>query len=340
VRPHLFVSVPRVYEKVLARVRDNVARGSGLQQKVFRWAVEVGGEALPWRLAGDHPPGWLGLQLALADGLVFGKIRERLGGRFEFAVSGSAPLAQDVAEFFWGAGIPIYEGYGLTETAPVVTVNTPGATRLGTVGRPISGVEVAIAADGEVLVRGPNVMRGYYGDPAATAEAIDGEGWFHTGDVGELDADGFLTITDRKKELIVNAYGKNVAPAPIERALTASPWLAQAMVLGDRRKFLAALLVPDFDALETWARAQGVAAPDRAALAAHPRVRELIAGEVAAVNRRLAHYEQIVAWELLGAELTLEAGELTPTQKVRRRVVQEKYAAAIDALYAAADAAG
>jgi long-chain acyl-CoA synthetase len=335
VRPHLFVSVPRVYEKILAKVHEGVAKSSGLKRRIFHWAVETAREALPARLAGEHPSGWLGFQLALADGLVFSKIKERLGGRFEFAVSGGAPLGRDVAEFFWGAGIPIYEGYGLTETSPVITVNKPGAVKLGTVGQPIPGVDVRIADDGEILVHGPNVMKGYFGNPEATAEVIDAAGWFHTGDIGELDAEGFLKITDRKKEIIVNAYGKNIAPAPIEGALKASRFIGQAVVIGDRRKYLSALLVPDFENLEPWAREHGVKAADHAALIADPTVREHYRQEVAAVNRDLAHYEQIVAWDLLPEEFSIEGGELTPTQKVKRRVIHDKFADVIERLYAA-----
>jgi long-chain acyl-CoA synthetase len=339
-RPHCFVSVPRVYEKVLAKIQENVARGSGGKRKIFEWAAAVGREALPWRLKRERPPGWLGLRLALADRLVFSKIKERLGGRFEFALSGGAPLARELAEFFWGAGIEIYEGYGLTETSPVISVNTPGAVKLGTVGRPIPGVEVEIAADGEILSRGPNTMKGYWKQPQATAEAIDSEGWFHTGDIGVVDAEGFLAITDRKKEIIVNAYGKNVAPAPIENALKASRYISQVVVIGDRRKFLTALIVPDFEALAVWAEDRKIDPSDRAALVKDPGVRELIAGEVRAVNEKLAHYEEIVSWGLLPEELTIEGGELTPTQKVKRRVVDRKYGAEIDALYAAAEVGG
>jgi long-chain acyl-CoA synthetase len=335
VKPHLFVSVPRVYEKVLAKVREGVAKASPVQQKIFHWAEGVAREALPYRLEGEHPPGWLGLRLAVADGLVFSTIKQRLGGRFEFAVSGGAPLGRDVAEFFWSAGIPIYEGYGLTETSPVIAVNTPGEVRLGTVGRPIPGVEVRIAADGEILARGPNVMKGYFGHPEATAEAIDADGWFHTGDIGEIDGDGFLKITDRKKEILVNAYGKNVAPAPIENALKASRFVSQAVVVGDRRKYLSALLVPDFEVLAPWARERGLDAADPEALIADPRVRERFRQEVEAVNGTLAHYEQIVAWDLLPAEFTIETGELTPTQKVKRRVIHENYGDRIERLYAA-----
>ena len=202
VRPQVFVSVPRVYEKVLAKVQENVAKSSGTKQKIFAWANGVGRQALPWRLRRESPPGFLGLKLKLADKLVFGKIRERLGGRFEFAVSGGAPLGRDVAEFFWGAGVPIYEGYGLTETSPVLTVGARHAVKLGTVGRAVDGVTLRIAADGEILAKGPNIMKGYYNNPTATAEVIDSEGWFHTGDIGDIDSEGFLAITDRKKEIL------------------------------------------------------------------------------------------------------------------------------------------
>jgi long-chain acyl-CoA synthetase len=258
VQPHVFVSVPRVYEKVLSKVQENVAASSPVRQKLFNWAVGVGRESLPWRLKRQSPPGFLGLQLGIADKLVFSKIRARLGGRFEMALSGGAPLARDVAEFFWGAGIRIFEGYGLSETAPVLTVNTPEAVKMGTVGKAIPGVQLRIAADGEILGKGPNIMQGYWNMPEATAEVIDQEGWFHTGDIGEIDADGFLRITDRKKELIINAYGKNVAPAPIENQLKSSRFISQAVAIGDRRKFLSALLVPDFEALKPWAEKQGI----------------------------------------------------------------------------------
>jgi long-chain acyl-CoA synthetase len=337
VKPNLFVSVPRVYEKVLARVQENVAASSPIRQRIFAWAVSVGREALPYRLRLSAPPGLLGLKLALADKLVFGKIRERLGGRFRFAVSGGAPLARDVAEFFWAAGVPIYEGYGLTETSPVISANSPGGVKLGTVGKVVPGVEVKIAADGEILARGPNVMKGYWNLPKETAEAIDSEGWFHTGDIGEVDAEGFLRITDRKKEIIVNAYGKNVAPAPLENQLKSSPYIGQAVVLGDRRKFLSALLVPEFDHLKGWAAKQGLPVGDVPALLSDPRVRDLYKHEVDQLNAHLPGFEKIVAWELLPSEFTLETGELTPTQKVKRRVINQKYSEVIDRLYAEAE---
>ncbi len=339
VRPQIFVSVPRVYEKMLAKVQESVAAGSPLRQRMFAWAVGVGREALPWRLKREQPPGLLGWKVGIADKLVFAKIHARLGGRFRFAVSGGAPLARDVAEFFWGAGVPIYEGYGLTETSPIISANGIRGVKLGTVGKPAPGVEVRIAGDGEILARGPNVMRGYWNLPQETAEAIDADGWFHTGDIGEVDDEGFLRITDRKKELIVNAYGKNVAPAPLENDLKSSPFIAQAMVIGDRRKFLSALLVPEFDHLKAWAAKNGVAAAgDTGALLGDKRVRELYAGEVEKVNAHLPGFEKIVAWDLLPSEWTLETGELTPTQKVKRRVINQKYGDVIDRIYKEADA--
>jgi len=333
VRPHVFVSVPRVYEKVMARAYENARAAGGVKHAIFHWAVRVGRANLDNRLA-ERPSGF---KLRLADKLVFSKIRERLGGRFQLAASGGAPLARDVAEFFWGAGVRIFEGYGLTETSPVLTVNRQRRVRLGTVGPTVEGVELRIAEDGEILARGPNIMKGYFGKPDATAEVIDREGWFHTGDIGHVDGDGFVVITDRKKELIVNAYGKNIAPAPIENSLKASRWISQAVVVGDRRQFLSALLVPDFEALAPWAAGQGIQGSSQE-LVAHAAVRALIAAEVAKTNEHLARYEQIRSWELLPAEFTLEGGELTPTMKVKRRVINTKYKSVLDRLYAEAGA--
>jgi len=338
VNPHVFVSVPRVYEKVLSRVQEAVAAGSPIRQKLFAWAVGVGHESLAWRLKRQSPPGFLGLKLTIADKLVFSKIRARLGNRFSMAISGGAPLARDVAEFFWGAGISIFEGYGLSETSPVLNVNTRDHVKMGTVGQAIPGVTLQIAGDGEILAKGPNIMKGYWNMPEATAEVIDQEGWFHTGDIGEIDGEGFLRITDRKKELIINAYGKNVAPAPIENSLKSSRFIGQAVVIGDRRKFLAALIVPDFEALKPWAEKQGIGTASNETLIKDPKVRALFAAEVQAVNAHLASFEKIVAWELLPNEFTLESGELTPTQKVKRRVVNQKYGETIERLYAEADA--
>lgn len=333
VRPHVFVSVPRVYEKVLGRVRENVALSSPLKQKIFNWAVEVGRQAVPYRLADKAAPGLLGIKLAIADSLVFGKIRERLGGRFRFAVSGGAPLARDVAEFFWGAGIPIFEGYGLSETAPVLTLNYKGNARLGTVGKAAPGIEVRIAEDGEIIARGPNIMQGYHNLPEATAEAIDEDGWFHTGDIGQIDDDGFLTITDRKKELIINAYGKNIAPAPIENKLKSSSYIDQVMIIGDRRKFLTALVVPAFENLVTWAGTQGLASDDIPTLLKQSAVENLFKDEINRVNGELAKHERIGAWELLPEEWSIEGGEMTPTLKIKRRIISKKFADVIDGIY-------
>ena len=341
VKPHVFVSVPRVYEKIYAKVQAGINEASPVKQKLFRWAEQVGRDAIPYRLRGEEPGGALGLKLAVANGLVHRKLKDRLGGRFEYAVSGGAPLGRDLAEFFWAMGIEIYEGYGLTETSPVIAVNHPGRARLGTVGPVIPGIEVEIAEDGEILTRGPHVMKGYYNNPEATAEVIDDDGWFHTGDIGEIDGDGFLRITDRKKEIIVNAYGKNVAPAPIENSLKASRWISQVVIIGDQRKFLTALIVPDFEALKPWAEKQGKGDLSNAELAEDPDVRALVEAELQEQNQDLARYEQIGTFTLLPDEFTLEGGELTPTQKVKRRVIHDKYSDEIESMYtrAAADQA-
>lgn len=333
IHPHLFVSVPRVYEKILSKVRESVAESSPAKKKIFHWAEGIARQALPYRLERKSPGGNLGIKLALADKLVFGKLRSRLGGRFQFAISGGAPLPRELAEFFWGAGIEIYEGYGLSETSPILAGNGPGHVRMGSVGSAIPETDLRIAEDGEILARGPQIMHGYYNMPEATAEVIDAEGWFHTGDIGEIDADGFLRITDRKKEIIVNAYGKNVAPAPIETALRSSPFIGQAVVIGDRRKFLSALLVPDFDALTSWAQRAGLAPDVMRSLIDSPPVQQLFTAEIERINLDLARYEQIRAWRLLPDEFTIETGELTPTQKIKRRVIHEKFGRTVEAMY-------
>jgi long-chain acyl-CoA synthetase len=332
VRPHVFGSVPRLYEKVRAAFLEKLESSSGAKKRLMRWALEQGRRSLPARLAGRSP----GLATRIADWLVFSKLGAALGGRFRYAVSGGAPLGQEIGEFFWGAGIPVLEGYGLTETSPVVAVNTPEAVKLGTVGRPIPGVEVKIAADGEILTRGPNIMAGYYGKPEESDAVLDADGWFSTGDIGELDADGFLKITDRKKELIVNAYGKNIAPAPLENDLKAGRFVSQAMVVGDRRPFLSALLVPNFEALAAWGAASGRHGKPAEWLD-DAAVRALFQGEIDRVNARHERYEQIRAFALLPRELTLDAGELTPTMKLKRKVITQKHKEALDRLYADAE---
>ncbi|MFN7989039.1 MAG: long-chain fatty acid--CoA ligase [Thermoanaerobaculia bacterium] len=333
VNPHLFVSVPRVYEKVYARVMDRVEAGSPARKKLFASAIAVGKEVLALRAEKRTPGGALALQHFLYERLVFRKVREALGSRFRFAVSGGAPLSRDLAEFFWAIGVEIYEGYGLTETSPVISVNGPAAWRLGTVGRILPGVECRIAPDGEILTRGPHVMKGYHGKPEATAEAIDPEGWFHTGDIGIIDGDGFLKITDRKKEIIVNSNGKNIAPAPIENALKADPFVSQPVVIGDRRKFLSCLIVPNLEKLREWAGKNGLSGLPDEDLLKDTRVLQIYQGIVDRWNMGKPHEQVINAFKLLPAELTIEGGELTPTLKVKRRIVDQKYKSVIDELY-------
>ncbi|MCA1609459.1 MAG: long-chain fatty acid--CoA ligase [Acidobacteria bacterium] len=334
VNPHCFGAVPRVYEKVQARILDKVATAPAIRQKLFHWAVGVGRENLERQERGEAPSS--SFKLKLADKLVLHKIRALLGNRFRFAVSGGAPLSRELAQFFLGAGVTIYEGYGLTETSPVIAVNGPGAWKLGTVGHPLSNVEVRIAEDGEILTRGPHVMKGYFHKPEATAEAIDKENWFHTGDIGLLDQKGFLVITDRKKDLIVLTSGKKAAPQPIENDLKKSPYIDMPIVLGDRHKFLAALIVPKFDRLKELAKEkQFEFVPE--SIDANPRIRALFQEEIDKYNHDRPHHEQIRAFALLPADLTVEDGSITPTLKVKRRILEKRYQDLIQAMYQAAE---
>ncbi len=248
------LSVPRLYEKMYARIGEKVANDSALKRAIFRWALGVGNERFRHQVARTKPGAWLTVRQALADKLVFDKIKERVGGKIRLLVSGGAPLGREIALFFGAAGLPILEGYGLTETSPVIAVNLPDRMKPGTVGPVLDGVEVKIAPDGEILVRGPNVMKGYYKKPEATAEALDQDGFFHTGDIGHLDADGFLAITDRKKDILVTSGGKNIAPQPIENRLKTDRFFAEVVMIGDKRHFAVALVVPNFDLLERWGR--------------------------------------------------------------------------------------
>jgi len=338
VNPHCFGAVPRVYEKVHGRIIDKVESGSGLKKKLFYWAVKVGAARVAYEERGRPLPAALARKAKIADKLVFSKIRHALGNRFRFAVSGGAPLARELAEFFIGAGVMIYEGYGLTETSPVIAVNGPHAWRLGTVGRPLAGVEVRIAPDGEILSRGPHIMKGYFNKPRATAEAIDSEGWFHTGDIGHLDEDGFLAITDRKKDLIVLAGGKNVAPQPIESELKGSPFVGVPIVLGDRHKFVAALLVPNFDRLREHVASANLQV-NWEALDADPQIRRLYQREIDSYNAGKPHHEQIHAFAVLSSDLTIEDGSITPTLKVKRRILESRYHDLIESMYRAAEKA-
>lgn len=333
VRPTVMTGVPRVYEKLRARIVDAVAAAPRVRQGLFAWAVGVGHAAATARLAGQEPSLLTRLQLPLADRQVLSKIRARTGGRLRFVVSGSAPLGRDVAEFLFAIGLPVLEGYGLTETSPALTANPLEAPRLGSVGKVLPNVELRIADDGEILARGPNVMVGYYDDPEGTAAAIR-DGWFHTGDIGQIDADGYVSITDRKKELLVTAGGKNVAPQPIEALLKRDPMVAEAVLLGDRRRFVAALLVPDFAILEQRLPG-GSAGATPEDLAARDDVRALFQPIVDRANAERASFERVKSFAILPAEFTVEGGELTPTLKVKRRVVQERWSDVIEAIYAA-----
>jgi long-chain acyl-CoA synthetase len=333
VRPTIMCSVPRLYEKMYARVNEKVAADPPLRRRIFRWAIGVGREVFRHRVEGTRPGALLRLEFALADRLVFSKIKQRTGGRLRLFISGGAPLAREIAEFFGSAGMLVCEGYGLTETSPVITCNRPDHVKPGTVGIPLEGVEVKIAEDGEILTRGPHVMKGYYRKPEATAEAIDPDGWFHTGDIGLVDADGFLVITDRKKDIIVTSGGKNIAPQPIENRLKTNRFFTEVVMIGNRRNFAAALVVPNFDALEAWAHAKGIAAIDRQELVRRPEVAEHYMRLVDEMTPDLATFEKIRKITLLTRDLTQESGELTPTLKVKRRVVEEKYKPLIDRMY-------
>ncbi|MCA0376967.1 MAG: long-chain fatty acid--CoA ligase [Gemmatimonadetes bacterium] len=336
VKPSLMMSVPRLYEKIYARVLENAVAGGGLKQRIFFWAKAVGERWANERLAGRTPGGLLAMQYSLAQKLVFSKLKERTGGNLRFFVSGGAPLSPDIARFFYSAGLTILEGYGLTETSPVISCNTEQHIRIGTVGRPIAGVEVMIAPDGEILSRGPHIMQGYYNNPAATRETIDAEGWFHTGDIGVLE-DGFLRITDRKKDIIVTAGGKNIAPQPIEGLLKHNKYVSQAVMLGDKRKFPIVLIVPDWDQLEKWAATQGIVWTSRAELLAMPTINAKMEKEVFGALEGLAKFERPKKLALLEHDFTIERGELTPKLSVKRKVITERYKDRIDALYADAE---
>jgi long-chain acyl-CoA synthetase len=333
VKPTIAMGVPRLYEKMYARVFENAMSGGAIKKRIFFWALGVADRWADEKLAGREPRGMLARQYALAQKLVFSKLKERTGGRLRYFVSGGAPLAPEINKFFYAAGIVILEGYGLTETSPVISVNTPEHFRIGTVGRPIPGVEVKIAPDGEILARGPNIMKGYFNNPAATAEAIDADGWFHTGDIGALE-DGFLRITDRKKDIIVTAGGKNIAPQPIENAVKTSKYVSQAVMIGDKRKFPVVLIVPEWDALEKWAKIKNLSWTTRRELMDLPIVRAKFDKEVQAKLEGLASFETPKKIGLLEHDFSIERGELTPKLSVKRKFVDQQYRDVIDALYA------
>ncbi len=327
VKPTIIVSVPRVYEKVRQAVEQKAGQGFG--KKMLQWARNVGRKHRAEVERGETPssPTW-----KLANKLVYSKIRNGFGGRSRIYFSGGAPLGKDMSEWFCDMGIPICEGYGLTETSPVISVNRRDAFKIGTVGKPFDDLQVKIAEDGEVLVKGPTVFKGYWNMPAETAAAFD-NGWFRTGDIGHLDADGFLSITDRKKDLIKTSGGKFIAPQPIENALKANVLIAEAAVMGDKRKYASVILAPHFPLLEDWARANNVTFSSRQELVNHAQVRELYRGIVEDVNKKLAHFETLKKILIVPDEFTVATGEITPTQKLKRRVIEARYKQQIDELY-------
>jgi long-chain acyl-CoA synthetase len=333
VRPTVLPSVPRLYEKVHAAVQARFDEANGVKRKLVDWALPIGRRVSELQGEGKPIPLGLGARHAVADRLVFGKVRERLGGRLRLPISGGAPLAKEIAEFFDAIGIRILEGYGLTECTTAASTNRPDRYRFGTVGPPLPGFEVKVAEDGELLVRSETVFQGYFKDPEATAAVLDADGWLRTGDIAEIDEDGFITITDRKKDIIVTAGGKNVAPQNIENDLKLSKYVSQALVVGDRRPYVAALITLDEAEVRRWAAEQGVDG-DLASLSRDERVRELVQGIVDDVNRERSRYEQVKRFTILPRDFTMEEGEVTPTLKLRRRAVTEHFAAEIEELYA------
>lgn len=333
VRPTVMVSVPRVFEKLRSSVQRKVEESSPMRRRLFAWAFRVGLEHQQARLEGRRDP-WLAARHRLADRLVLRRIRGVLGGRFRFPISGGAPLSTDTLRFFGGLGIDVVEGYGMTETHLVVTLTPPGRTRIGSCGRPLAGLEVRIADDGEVLVRGESVMAGYHGRDDLTRDAIDRDGWLHTGDIGRLDSDDYLYITDRKKNLIVTAGGKNVAPAPIENEIRTSPFIDDVCLVGDRRKFISAAVVPVWDAVTRWAEERGLGGLGHEELGRHPLLGELMMEEIRRRQAAYAEFEKVRKCIVLCEPLSVERGELTPTLKMKRKVIEDRFRKEIDRLYA------
>jgi long-chain acyl-CoA synthetase len=334
VKPTVMASVPRLYESLHSRIEDGIAKQPEKRRKMAEWAIRIGKEYNVRRFRGERVPLLTSLLYRIADRLVLAPLRERVtGGQLRFFISGGAPLPVATAEFVTALGLQILEGYGLTETSPVISVNLPHRTKLGMVGPPIAGVEVRIAADGEILSRGPHIMQGYYNMPEATAQAIDPEGWFHTGDIGVLDEENYLKITDRKKDILVLANGKNVAPQPIEAKLKASPYIANSVLFGDRQPQVVALIIPDFDHLKAWAREQKIEEREIEELVKRPEVKKLYRAEIDRLTADLADFEKIRRFTLLTRDFSQDQDELTPTLKVKRRVVAEHYAADIQAMY-------
>lgn len=331
-KPHLMAVAPRVLEKFYSKVMDNVLASSSLKRKIFYWAMKVGKKYAQRKLEKQPVSGMLNFKRKIAHKLVFSKIIAKTGGRIRFFISGAAPLSKDIGEFFYAMGLVVMEGYGLTETSPVISVNTFDNVKFGSVGPPIPGVEVKIAEDGEIFAKGPNVMKGYYKMEEETKEVFEGE-WFKTGDIGHLDEEGRLVITDRKKDMIVTAGGKNVAPQPIENLLKTNPYIENALTIGDRRKFISALIVPNFDKIEEYAKFNNILYETLGDLVKNEKILRFMEGEVDRATPNIANYEKVRKISLLERDFEIDKGEMTPTYKVKRNIVEEKYRSAIDAMY-------
>lgn len=336
IQPTIVISVPRLYEKMYARVMERVIEGPFIKKQLFFAALKIGSAYSKTILAGEQPDRFLKFGIAVARHLVFSKLHEKLGGHLRFFISGGAPLVENVAEFFHAAGIPIYEGYGLTETGAGITVNSEGNMKIGSVGKPFPGTELKVAEDGEILIRGPGVFKGYWNLPEQTAEAFT-DGWFKTGDIGVVDADGFLTITDRKKDLIVTSGGENVAPQFLENLFKGDKYLSNAMVYGDRKPYLVALLVPNFDNLEKYARFKELDYLNECGLVSHPRVLDLIRRRIDKLQEDLPAFSQVKRFTLLSRDFSGDQGEVTPTLKIKRKVVADRFDKLLEGMYLAKD---
>jgi len=334
IHPTVAAAVPRFFEKIYGTILQKGGAQAGFKRRIFEWALHLAAEAAPWRAYGKHVPLPVKVQWHIANVIAYEKIRKALGDASPKFASGGAPLAPEIAEFFWSVGIPVYQGYGLTETSPVVSTNYKGHNKVGTVGLPIPNVQVRIADDGEILVKGPNVMQGYFGKPEDTRAVFTPDGWFRTGDIGLLDEDGYLTITDRKKELLKTAAGKFVAPAPIENTLKSSPFITNAIVVGDKHKFVSVLVVPDFSTIEIEARKCGREFSTPAQMLNDPWVRELLSAEIERLTAPMAQYEKPKRFAILEQDFTYANGELTYTLKMKRRIIERRYQDVIARLYA------
>jgi long-chain acyl-CoA synthetase len=334
VHPTILVSVPRIYEKIHSKVMEGIHSAPPLRQKIFNWAIKVGKEHYEAQKYGKGLSFVLEMEHKLATKLVFSKIQEKTGGNIKMFVSGGAPLMREIAEFFAYIGLPILEGFGLTETSPVISFNRKGNIKFGTVGQTIPDVFVKIAEDGEILCKGPNVMKGYYNNPTATAEAIDTDGWFHTGDIGELDSENFLKITDRKKEIIVMSNGKNVAPQPIENLMKTSRYIEQIALIGDNKKYISALVVPNFENLKIKAKELGINTDSKEELCKDKKINAFMRGEIDAISAdRVAKFEQLKKFVLLPEEFSLEKNQITPTLKLKRKIINQSFKGEIESMY-------